>query len=157
MFWEHAADLCDMLHSNISSHLVSTQLRCIGHALLPILHIMHLPQGLTALLYFFIVAESYSAIPRGNPKVRKLMPSKNEGYKSMGKYLYVYLLMRQERTSSKTHHCFWFLFLFSSPYPVSLYHLFTGTTSKINHLHANVYLHISGSALEQSKLRQRVK
>ena len=118
--------------------------------------------GLIILLYFLIVAESCSEIPKRKSKVRKLMLSKNEECKSMDKSLYVYLLMRQELTSSKILHSllFFFVSFFFSiscvllPSPSSL---FTGITSKINLLHASVCLHISGSAGEKSKLRQRAK
>ena len=91
------------------------------------------------------------------------MLSKNEERKSMAKSLYVYLLMRQqELTSSKILHSlllFFVAFFFSISYLLlpSPSSLFTGITSKINLLHASVFLHISASAVEKSKLRQRAK
>lgn len=71
-------------------------------------------------------------------------------------------MRQQELISSKILHSLllFFVSVFFSiscillPSPSSL---FTGITSKINLLHVSVCLHISGSAVEKSKLRQRAK
>lgn len=85
MFWEDTTDLCDPLHSTILGHLVSTQLRCIVHALLAILHIMQLLYSLNSLLNFLKILQGYSAMPRSKPKVKKLIFSNNGNCESMDK------------------------------------------------------------------------
>ena len=123
MLWEDATDLCDPLHSTILGHLVSTQLGCTVHALLPILHITQLLDAFNSLLDFLIIVQGNSAMPGSKPKVKQVNLSNNGTCELMDKCK----CLSSEKTIRNNHlidaPAVVSVFLISFPFPISYCHL----------------------------------